>query len=182
MPVKIKKYPDKDILNQMFDYKNGQLLWKNWNNQNKRIGNIAGSCSHNYRYWRVSLTFNGKNSHYYLHRLIWIWHYGNIPTGYEVDHIDLNKSNNKIENLRLITHYENKKKQKFPVNNTSGMQGVYWYPNYNKWLVKIMEKNKPIHIGYYENKADAIKARKAAEIQYGYHKDHGKVINEKLSS
>lgn len=86
-------------LQNLYDYVDGQLKFKHSRGKRK-TGSYAGSIKPD-GYWRVYI--NGKG--YYLHRLIWMYHYGYFPN--EIDHIDRNKSNNTIENLRAVTHKEN---------------------------------------------------------------------------
>ena len=58
-------------------------------------------------YMRVDLSKNGKAKRYYVHRIVYEAFMGNIPKGYEINHIDENKSNNNISNLELCTHIQN---------------------------------------------------------------------------
>lgn len=87
-------------LQQRFYYENGYLIYK-YSVGKKHSGDFAGYKKSD-GYWRVYI--NGKG--YYLHRLIWLYFCGDFPNN-EIDHIDRNKSNNKIENLRNISHKEN---------------------------------------------------------------------------
>ena len=84
-----------------------------------------------------------------------------------VDHIDGDKSNNKINNLRLASKSENgRNRVNLPSNNTSGVIGVCWDKKAKKWKAFIMINGKQKHLGYFINIEDAIKARKEAEIKY----------------
>ena len=90
--VEVKEY---------FEYRNdGYLYWKK-HRKKTAIGSKAG-CQDK-RYWRICL--NCKI--YSLHRLIWIYFNGSIPIDMEIDHIDRDTFNNKIENLRLVTSSQN---------------------------------------------------------------------------
>ncbi len=85
-----------------------------------------------------------------------------------VDHVDGNRSNNKLENLRYATHRENGQNRKISTNNTSGCKGVDFNKQCNKWRAQITIKNKSIHIGLYLKKEDAINARrKRAKKEFG---------------
>ena len=83
-----------------------------------------------------------------------------------VDHIDCNKTNNKVLNLRYATQSENQFNAKINNRNTSGTKGISFHKPLNKWRAMIGINNKRIHIGYYDNIEDAIKARqeKAKEL------------------
>lgn len=61
-------------------------------------------------YYQIKLRLNGKRFVRYVHRIIWETFNGKIPSGYEINHIDHNKSNNKLSNLELVSHSENLKK------------------------------------------------------------------------
>lgn len=88
--------------------------------------------------------------------------------GDEVDHINGKPNDNRIENLRIVTHEENMKNVKLPLNNISGHKGVYYSKRENKWKATIRVDNKQCHLGTFNTKDEAIVARKDAEkIYYG---------------
>jgi len=110
---------------------------------------------------------------YLVHRIIWLYVYGSFPK-HDIDHIDGVPSNNRIRNLRSVTHRENLRNRKMPRNNKTGTVGVTWNNDCEKWQVRINTGVKQIHIGLFNIKEDAIAARKAAEIEHGYHPNHGR--------
>ena len=61
-------------------------------------------------YYQIKLRRNGKRYHRYVHSLVWEAFNGKVPKGYEINHIDHDKSNNSLTNLELVTHSENLKK------------------------------------------------------------------------
>ncbi len=102
-----------------------------------------------------------------MHRIIWVYHYDTISSNLQIDHIDGNKTNNMIENLRLATNSQNKSNNKrVYCNSKSNILGVHWCKTYRKWVSQIKKNNKKIHLGYFVNQEDAIAARKAGESQY----------------
>lgn len=101
-------------------------------------------------------------------------HNGPIPEGYEIDHLDHDPSNNRLNNFRLVLGKENAKNRPKNKNNTSGYTGISWGKGRGKWSVTIMVNYKTIHLGRFDNLEDAIKARQEAEIKYGFHPNHGK--------
>lgn len=111
---------------------------------------------------------------FFYHRILWVFHYGPIPPGMQIDHIDHDRSNNRIENLRLVTHSENQRNLSRFKNNTSGHAGIRWSKEKNKWRTRIHNRNKEIHLGYYNDLDEAIEIRRKAEILYGFHPNHGK--------
>jgi len=174
--AKVKEYPSQSILKEIFYYKDGQLIWKLWNNKINRVGRIAG-CNKNTRYRKIYIKIGSVSGTYLAHRLIWIYHNSDIPDGLFIDHINMNKTDNRIENLQLISDAENKRKQKLRTDNKSGHVGVFWCKQFNKWNANIYH-GRYINLGYFKNKKDAIKARKEADIKYGYNIKHGSIINE----
>ena len=82
----------------------GSLRWTGQNaNHTRKLDEAAGHLCEHGGYWRIKV---GKKSHM-LHRVIYEMHHGAIPDGMDVDHIDNNRLNNKIENLQLLTRAEN---------------------------------------------------------------------------
>lgn len=98
---------------------------------------------------------------YRMNRLAWLYVTGERPLHpYQVDHVDLNKSNNAWCNLRLVTNKQNTE-NRGPTKTESGVAGVT--RRGNKWRARIRHHNKLIALGHYENIADAIHVRQAAE-------------------
>jgi hypothetical protein len=122
-----------------------------------------------------AVKLNRKNKQYtlYIHRLVASAFIPNPDNKLYVDHIDNNRQNNNINNLRWCTHQENQQNQKIKINNTSGYKGVYYCKWHNKWRAEICHNYKSMKLGYFERVEDAIIARynKAKEIQ-------GEFINE----
>jgi len=134
-------------------------------------GAEAGSVHRNpsgksYRLLRVC------NRLYLTHRLAFLYMLGEFPKD-EVDHEDGNGCNNIWTNLRAVTSSTNHKNKRKPTTNTSGTVGVCWYKQTRKWHVKIGHGGRSKSIGYFHDKEDAIAARKAAEVLYGFHENHG---------
>lgn len=181
-----KKYPSQEYLKECFDYDEASGEFK-WNKRplshfksttamkifnSKFAGKVAGcdfktSDGKTYRVVRI-----GK-SLLYMHRVAIIMSFGNISILDEVDHSDGNGLNNSISNLRTVSRNENMRNTKIRSDNTSGVVGVIWDKRYSKWQVRIHFDGRAIHIGYFSSFDSAVKARKDAEVQYGYHKNHG---------
>ncbi len=109
---------------------------------------------------------------YYAHRLAFLYMAGALPEN-DVDHIDGNGCNNIWTNLRAVTPSENAMNKRKSANNTSGTTGVYWDKQARKWHARIVLGRHDKHLGLFHNKEDAISARKAAEVTYGFHENHG---------
>jgi len=79
-------------------------------------------------------------------------------TGNEVDHIDRNKLNNHVNNLRWVSRNENQRNRSKKQNCSSKYKGIYWNQNKNKWHVQCTINGKRKHLGYFDNEEDAGKA------------------------
>lgn len=100
----------------------------------------------------------------WMHRLI-----NKTPDGFDTDHINRNKLDNRKCNLRAVTHAENMRNQKKYKSNTSGVVGVHWQKEIDKWRVRISFDGKRISLGIYDSIEDAVLARKEAEKKYNYY-------------
>lgn len=149
----------------------GRLHWKVKFCRGMNAGDVAGDINA-HGYYRV--TVNGRQ--YLAHRIIWdLIHPDDLLTKEdEIDHIDHNPLNNRAENLRKADRSTNGRNLSIGANNTSGVIGVYWRKREQKWLAQIKVDQKSLHLGYFSRKEDAIRARKAAELFYGFHENHGK--------
>ena len=150
------------------EYNNGDLCWRTDRGSNKLKGLKAGSVDSN---GYVLIKLNGKKHR--AHRIVLEIYNGPIPCKMEIDHINHVKTDNRIENLRLVDHVTNGRNKSQYGNNKSGATGVSWDSNQNKWFAQITVKSKNIRLGYFLNFSDAVNARKLAEIQYGFHENHG---------
>lgn len=98
----------------------------------------------------------------YAHRIIYAINHGEMPG--EVDHINGNREDNRIENLREVSRPENSHKK--PETNTSGLSGVFWYAPTQKWVARIHVDHQLIHLGYFTDYEDAVEARRLAKIKH----------------
>ncbi|MGC4378279.1 HNH endonuclease [Fictibacillus sp. Mic-4] len=100
----------------------------------------------------------GKSGPVFLHRLIM-----DDPKGFHVDHIDHNTLNNTRSNLRILTHAQNQQNRKGArIESRSGIRGVGWHKQKNKWRARVTVNGREHHIGLFENIDDAEKAVKEA--------------------
>ncbi len=114
------------------------------------------------------------NSYYCkAHRLAWAWVYGEWPLA-DIDHVNHDKADNRIANLRLADPASNAKNRGRQRNNASGRTGVHWHKVTSKWTAKIAVEGKEYHLGLFDSFEDAVYARAAKEKQLGFHPNHGK--------
>lgn len=107
------------------------------------------------------------------HRLAFLYMEGELPKS-GVDHINGVKSDNRWANLRHADQSINMKNARIKSNNSSGITGVYWCKRKGKWQVQISIDGKHTSLGGFKCFFDACCIRKAAEIRYGYHENHGR--------
>jgi hypothetical protein len=89
-----------------------------------------------------------------------------IPEGMTCDHEDRDRLNNQRYNLRIVTRSISSFNHNIQSNNTSGFRGIFWNKQKQKWQAQITVNYKKIHLGHFENRDDALAARKAAETYY----------------
>lgn len=105
------------------------------------------------------------------HRIIWMMVHGVDPI--QIDHIDGNRLNNRISNLRNVSHLENVRNRRFSRTNSTGIVGVSFDKRARRFKAYIDSNCIKLHLGSFNSLDDAIAARKRAEAKLGYHKNHG---------
>lgn len=138
----------------------GIFTWKVRTSRSVRVGDVAG-CPDGLGYLQISV----QSRLYRAHRLAWLHVYGEWPK-LDIDHINRNRSDNRIANLRDVSHKQNMQNAGKYSHNTSGHPGVHWYKQRSKWQAHIRHNQKLIHLGYFSILEEAIAARKAAEKLY----------------
>lgn len=176
-------------VNDLFRYEpaSGKLFWKHrdakyftdgkrsaqaeakiWNGKNARA-EISYRDSNGY----ITLSLFGKRN-IKAHRVIWLMVTGAWPTA-EIDHINGVRDDNRIVNLRAVTTAENAQNRALRSDNRSGVHGVAWHKNHRKWQVSIKANGRNKHLGLFDDLDAAVAARKAAEVELGFHANHGRV-------
>jgi hypothetical protein len=136
---------------------------------------IKGTCQYgNTLYLNIRVC----DSKFKAHRVAWLLFHGNWPVG-DIDHIDGDGLNNRIDNLRDVSRQLNTRNSRLSSNNTTGVNGVTFRKDTNKWMArgsKILD-NKHIrpYLGQFDSKAEAELARKVWEDSQGnFTERHGK--------
>ena len=158
-----------DLLNELFDYdkETGDLLWKACKSRRVRAGAIAGSLESN-GYKRLKINFKS----YLVHRIVFLMHKGYLPK--TIDHINGDRSDNRIENLRAVTANQNQHNRKLNSNSTSGFKGVSWCKTQNNWRASIKLEGKAIELGRFNTPEEAdVVVRAAREELHGTFANHG---------
>lgn len=177
-----KVLPSPEVLRQLlrYDPDTGKLFWRE-----RPLGafvSLRGFKTWNARYAGKE-AFTACDGYGYLcgavnyivikaHRVIWAMQMGEWPN--HVDHINGIRSDNRFSNLRSVTRQENQRNHKRHKTNSSGHMGVCWHQKAGKWCAYI-DAGKRLHLGLFDDLAEAIAERKAAEIRHGFHANHGRV-------
>lgn len=147
-----------------YDAETGMFRWKiEANSHGGKIfpGDEAGTIKDGY----LQIKIFGRV--YRSHHLAWLIMTGHWPpTAIDIDHKDRNRAHNAWANLRLATRSQNNMNAPISKANTSGVKGVSWKKDVQKWHARIGYNNRKILLGDFINKDDAIAARLAAEKQY----------------
>ncbi len=114
-------------------------------------GEIVG-CLNKAGYFSIKV----KRKTYLAHRLAWIYMRGDIPTGFDIDHINMQRSDNRIFNLRLATRSQNMQNAyKAQSNNKTKLRGVSFDARSNRYRARIKYQGKQITIGWFTNADEA---------------------------
>jgi len=143
-------------LKELFVYQDGFFICR----KTGKLKTIVPITNH-HRYNRISI---GKKA-YAFHRMIFLYHHGYLPK--IIDHIDNDRTNNRIENLREATQQQNCINRVRHCNNKSGYKNVYWQKNCGKWNVSVSINGKRQHFGMFNNLELA--ALVAEEVRNKYH-------------
>jgi len=183
-----KKPPSPSVLRLLIDYdpETGALVW--------RVRDVSfftdgeRSAIHCMRVWNARYAgnpaFKGKTSagyfsggifsrRYLAHRVAWAIYSGAWPEN-DIDHINGKRSDNRIANLRTATRQENCKNSAIGINNKSGTIGVFFRNSDLVWVAQVSKNGKKKYIGSFKSKDEAIQARAKANLEYGYHANHGR--------
>ena len=132
---------------EFFEYKNGDLYYKKPRSRIK-VGDIAGNLNKDgYRQVKIG------NKSYKVHRIIFLMHYGYLPP--QVDHINGNRSDNCIENLRPATNSTNQYNRKPQKSNTTGYKNIHFCNRSQKYVVSFRIDGKLLNFGSYKELNDA---------------------------
>lgn len=174
-----KKLPDTELLRNLliYDPEVGHLFWRarppehftstvqgsRWNGKNagrRAFTACNGRCLHGSIF----------GIHYKAHRVIWKMAHGEEPD--VIDHINGDPTDNRLKNLRNVSHSENMANARRPAHNTTGHIGVY--SSRGKWQACITQDKRTRFLGRFDSIEEAMRARKEAEIALGFHENHGR--------
>ncbi len=149
-------------LKELFTYSNGNLI-RLTSRGNAKKGAIAGKVE-NRGYLRMAV--DGK--HYLNHRLVWLYHEGYFPEQ-GIDHINRDKTDNRITNLRAVSQACNTRNVGNSTKNRSGVKGVHFLAGRNKWVAQIRTGGANCAVKLCDSFAEAVAHRLAVEQALGWH-------------
>ena len=129
--------------------------------RNDTTGKILKGCKKSQGNYECHFTKDGIRKYFFIHRLIALAFIPNPEEKLEIDHIDNDPSNNKIENLRWATRQENIWNRRIPSDNKSGIKGVSWCNQTQKWRAQIHVDGITVHLGRYNTIARQTRANQA---------------------
>jgi len=162
------KINDIESIKKLLNYNpsTGVFTWRVNRKGKVKQGDVAGTMTNN---GYISITANMQRC--LAHRLAFMFVYGRVP--FEIDHINHDKTDNRLENLREVRRSDNNKNLSLPSHNKSGVIGVCWLNKRKSWLAFIHVDNKMVSLGETKCFDKAVEKRKQAEIYYGFHENHG---------
>lgn len=145
-----------------YDPASGIFHWKIDRGDRIKAGTKAG-----YQNPSGYILIKTGDRNYKAHRLAWLLSTGKWPSG-EMDHINRDKADNRLSNLRLASRSINMKNRGLPRNNSSGVVGVVWRQKNQRWIAQIKSELDYVYLGCFDNLLDSVCARKSAEIKFKF--------------
>ena len=174
---------DVDVLRQLLSYEplSGDLFWLprpqsmfksyqafyGWNGRFVGKKALVSTMMCGYKYGGI------LGVRFLAHRVAWALATGSWPPEC-MDHINGDRADNRLANLRCVSQGENLRNSSRPHTNTSGTVGVRWVARDKRWIATIGVKGRMVHLGSFLSIEAAIAARKDADQKYGFHQNHGK--------
>lgn len=178
----MKELPDPELLRKLLRYEpeTGKLFWRarpremftranDHHSWNRRFANQPAFTTKSKGYLCGRVLY----SKFKAHRIAWAIHHGQDPDD-QIDHINGDRSDNRIVNLRVVTQEGNARNARRQSRNQSGVTGVCWSGRESKWAAYIRADGEKKWLGYFVSLTSAIESRKRAERKYGYHPNHGR--------
>lgn len=174
---------DVTLLRALLSYNpdTGELIWRERGPELFKKASLAASWNRRHAGSKAFQTLyygymHGHifKKHYFAHRVAWAIYHGEWPSA-QIDHVNGNRSDNRIINLRDVSHSENQRNVKLRHDNKSGVPGVDWRKSQSLWRVRVNINGKRFMVGYFKDLNSAIAARQKAQIENNYHDNHGQI-------
>ena len=154
----MKAKPDlaQSLLRELFSYDDGKLIWRVSLSKRVKPGDHAGYCHKRNSYRELMV----QRKRYAEHRCVWVWHNGAIPDGLVVDHINNDRTDNRIENLRLLTTRQNKSRRGKVKPDQQGLPTCISKAR-RQYYVRISRNGKQHYLGGHKTLEEAIAVKDA---------------------
>ena len=153
---KYMKYEDGKLFwNDLSEFDEISNLTKGKCKIGKRCGSLYLNKDRKTGYRKIGITINGKFYYYKEHRIVWEMFNGEIPKGLQIDHINGDGSDNRIENLRLSTPSQNSTNRVRKCKKTSNFRNVWYRGDRNKWVSSFVYGGKNYWVGTFETEQEA---------------------------
>ena len=158
-------------VNELLRYEpgSGKLFWKKTTTNRITAGSEAGTICDTTGYRQIQI----DKKLYGAHRIVMFMHNKDFDKSKQIDHINHNKDDNRLENLRVVSSAENMRNQSKLNTNKTGITGVYFNKSRNKFIAQIKVSHQVYYLGCYNTLEEAAAAREEANIKYGFHENHG---------
>jgi len=163
----------------IYDPETGSLTWKRREeltrgdkNHNAQFAGQECGCIDSHGYRVISYSHHGSRHILKSHRIAWFIATGVIPEG-DIDHVNRNRADNRIENLRVVSRSINNRNSSMQRNNKSGITGVYWDKSTEKWRANAQVDGRTRHVGYFTCIHAAATAAKDVRAEHGFTDSHG---------
>lgn len=144
-------------LREIFEYDSETGVFKHTGTRRgTRAGEVAGSRN-KHGYTVIGIDYVTHTAH----RLAWLYVYGEWPAGI-IDHINRDRADNRISNLRVADASENAHNTGNRVDSRSGAKGVSWHKGAGKWRAYYTNRGRTYHLGLFDDFNDAVKSRQDA--------------------
>jgi hypothetical protein len=148
-----------------YDHSTGQFHWRRRKNVHHTTNVRYAGKPAGHQCKRLGYVLLGINRRLYrAHRLAWLYVYGRWPEG-ELDHVNTDKMDNRIGNLRIATRSQSMGNVGTPKHNTSGLKGAYWDKRAGRWLAQIKHQKRQHHLGYFDTAQEAHAAYAKAALR-----------------
>lgn len=148
-----------ELVRKLFDYdaETGALIWLDSYQRPDVVGNRAGWLDNSTGYWKISV----EGTNFVAAKIIWLWIYGELPD-LVPDHANNDRSNDRLDNLRLATKGQNAANAKVRIDNTSGLKGASFCKTTGRWRASITIDGLSCNLGRYDTAQEAHHAWYAA--------------------
>ena len=153
-----------------YDYETGVLYWRR--RVNSRVPKTLEAGTQRKLSGYLTVSVHGRD--YSVHRIVMLMCYGFYGEGLEVDHINHVRNDNRLVNLRFVTHGENMRNKSVSSKSTTGVTGVSFLKARKKYIAQIGVNRKLIYLGMFETLEEAAAARAEANLKFNFHANHGK--------